>query len=191
MKRIMGFFILLMIGLVLVGCDDKKVYTLPDLTGKSENQINSEFAGKPYTLVKSYEESDTIPNGIFIRYGDDQAIGDEVTPGKVIKVVISKDQLRLPNLSGKTEYDAIGILTDLFINFEILYEVNNNVPAGQFSRYETGYETNQIVNTIESIDVFIATNDPQLPDLSGKTEDSNCNCYEWLEYYLHHSNRKE
>ena len=82
----------------------------------------------------------------------------------------SKDVL-LPDLSNLTEEEAITELTELNINYEILYELDITIPHGEFIRYEAGYATGKKVTSGEVIKIYIANNGTTLPTLSDKTED--------------------
>jgi endonuclease YncB( thermonuclease family) len=82
----------------------------------------------------------------------------------------SKDVL-LPNLSNLTEEEAITELTELNIDYEVLYELDITIPHGEFIRYESGYATGKKVTSGEVIKIYIANNGTILPTLSDKTED--------------------
>lgn len=81
----------------------------------------------------------------------------------------SKDIL-LPNLSNLTEEDAIVELTELNLEYEVLYELDVTIPHGEFIRYEAGYATGKKVTSGEVIKIYIANNGTILPTFIDETE---------------------
>ncbi|MDO9629657.1 MAG: thermonuclease family protein [Acholeplasmataceae bacterium] len=82
----------------------------------------------------------------------------------------SKD-IFLPNLQGKTEEQAITELTELNLDYEVLYEFDLSIPHGEFIRYESGFATGKKVTSGETIKIYIADNGTTLPTLANKTRD--------------------
>ena len=76
----------------------------------------------------------------------------------------------LPDLSGKTETEAIQVIEDLGLVPVVQYETDVTVTHGQFARYEIGFVAGKKVEKGAEITLYIAKNGVILPDLVGKTE---------------------
>jgi hypothetical protein len=76
----------------------------------------------------------------------------------------------LPDLSGKTETEAIQVIEDLGLVPVVQYETDVTVTHGQFTRYEIGFVAGKKVEKGAEITLYIARNGVILPDLVGKTE---------------------
>ena len=171
-KKTMFTIITLIFALFLVACGDDPVeqtYQLPDLAGKTETEIQSVITGVPLTLLFTYEDSDTVDNGKFIRY-ESGAAGDEYTPGSTFTVVIAKNYPVLPDLLDLSEAEIISLLDSLDINYTFTYAINNSVEANNFSQITSNHTVGNKVPFNETVEIEIALNNPKLPDLSGKSE---------------------
>ena len=171
-KKTMFTIITLIFALFLVACGDDPVeqtYQLPDLAGKTETEIQNVITGVPLTLLFTYEDSDTVDNGKFIRYESGDA-GDEYTPGSTYTIVIAKNYPVLPDLADLTETEIISLLDSLDINYTFNYAINNSVEANNFSQITSNHTVGNKVPFNETVEIEIALNNPKLPDLSGKSE---------------------
>lgn len=85
-------------------------------------------------------------------------------------ITACKPDLLLPDLSGKTEAQAVETIEALGLVPDVLYETDITVAHGSFIRYEVGYVPGKKVELGESITLYIANNGVVLPDLANKTE---------------------
>ncbi len=87
----------------------------------------------------------------------------------LLTLVACSGSPRLPELSGQTEVEVTQTLSDLDIQFNIMYIESNTIETGYFISYD-------IVNVGDRVDsetvviVYIADNGYLLPDLTGETE---------------------
>lgn len=63
---------------------------LPDLTSRSEIQVNTALVNLKLKINISYVETTDFPDRTFIRYGGTFAVGQEVKEGDIVGVVISR-----------------------------------------------------------------------------------------------------
>lgn len=163
-------FFTLFLGLFLLSsCKEEPKYILPELTGKTENEITTILDGYLVTVVIDYEENINTETGLFSRYGDNLNAGDNYTPGQILKVFIAQNYPILPDLGGKNEFEIIDIMDDLGVNYEFDIVTDNTVPDQTFSSYASPFEVGSRIKNPESvITINIGFNDPKLPDLTGK-----------------------
>jgi endonuclease YncB( thermonuclease family) len=76
----------------------------------------------------------------------------------------------LPDLTGKTEAEAMAAFSGIPVTLVALTEANENVETGFFSRYEEDMESGDPIQPGAVVRMFFALNNPKLPDLIGKTE---------------------
>jgi len=82
-----------------------------------------------------------------------------------------QQDILLPDLSGKTEAEAVATIENLGLVADVQYELDITVDHGDFIRYEIGFVQGRKVQKGSTITLYIADNGTILPDLSGKTED--------------------
>ena len=85
-------------------------------------------------------------------------------------ITACKPDLLLPDLSGKTEAEAVETIEVLGLVPDVEYETDITVTHGSFIRYEVGYVPGKKVELGETITLYIANNGVVLPDLANKTE---------------------
>lgn len=85
-------------------------------------------------------------------------------------ITACKQTVLLPDLSGKTETEAVQMIEDLGLQVEINYEQDITVTHGQFIRYDIGFVAGKKVDKGFTVKIFVAQNGHVLPDLNGKTE---------------------
>jgi endonuclease YncB( thermonuclease family) len=81
------------------------------------------------------------------------------------------NDILLPDLSNLSEAEAILVLEEQDIKYEVKYELDITVAHGNFIRYEIGYVTGKKIQRDEVIKIYIANNGLALPSLSNKTLD--------------------
>lgn len=82
-----------------------------------------------------------------------------------------QQDLILPDLSGKTETEAITLIEELGLVADVQYELDITVNHGDFIRYEIGFVAGRKVQKGDTITIYIADNGTILPDLTGKNEE--------------------
>lgn len=143
---------------------------LPDLSGKTQAEVQAILEDYPYSIVIKTEENLLYPSGTFIRYGNDLETGDALTPGSFLQVYFALNRLRLPDLAelDQTEIQALFETEDVTLVFET--EINMATESGLFSRYGDELETGDAVDFGVTITIYLADNDETLPNLTDLTE---------------------
>jgi len=105
LKRALAMVGFLMAIIFISGCTTETTggNLLPDLTGKTQTEVETILENYPYSLVIKTEENLSYPTGTFIRYGNDLDQGDSLAPGSVLQIYFALNRLRLPDLANKTE----------------------------------------------------------------------------------------
>ncbi|MFA7045671.1 MAG: hypothetical protein WC172_05335 [Candidatus Izemoplasmatales bacterium] len=105
LKRTLAMVGFLMAIIFISGCTTETTggNLLPDLTGKTQTEVETILENYPYSLVIKTEENLSYPTGTFIRYGNDLDQGDSLAPGSVLQIYFALNRLRLPDLANKTE----------------------------------------------------------------------------------------
>ncbi|MDY0295106.1 MAG: PASTA domain-containing protein [Acholeplasmataceae bacterium] len=85
-------------------------------------------------------------------------------------ITACQQDLLLPDLSGKTETEAVQVIEDLGLTPVLAYETDVTVTHGSFIRYEIGFVAGKKVEKGDEITLYIAKNGVILPDLSELTE---------------------
>ena len=94
-KRILIFTFTVFALIALTACGQAK-FELPDLTGLDPETAENLFTESAVTVSIAYEESETIPNMEFVRYGDDLQMGDKVEEGTTVTIYFSINYPELP-----------------------------------------------------------------------------------------------
>jgi eukaryotic-like serine/threonine-protein kinase len=136
---------------------------IPDLTNRSVAAALEALEPLGINVVEASEASADIPEGNLTR--TDPAAGSRVFKGSTVTIYISTGpkQVRVPELSGLSEQEALTALTEAgFVVGEIrsFYEA---VPSGQV--FGLSAETGAILNEASVVDVFVSLG--PLPEVSG------------------------
>ena len=108
MKRIIFSLLLLVVGFLMVGCQETTTTTtleqieLVDLAGKNETEIRAVFANLDITLTFRTAASSAIPEGQFIRYIGNQ-VGDKVLKGSQVRIELAVLAASEPIIEGATD----------------------------------------------------------------------------------------
>lgn len=86
-------------------------------------------------------------------------------------IAACQKDLLLPDLSGKTETEAVETIEALGLVPDVQYETDITVTHGSFIRYEVGFVPGKKVEKGDTVTLFISNNGVVLPDLAGKTEE--------------------
>lgn len=141
---------------------------LPDLTGKSKNDIISELDALGITYTFEYQTNTTIAEDVFVQYGGDDQVGTTISDGHTVTVILATPRLILPDLSGMDQMEIISALLSRNINFVIEVVTDNTVPDQTFAGYADGLEAGDLIPSSYQVTVYLGYNETTLPDLSGK-----------------------
>lgn len=93
--------------------------------------------------------------------------------GTTIKVVVSKgiEESTVPDLKGKSQEDAIKLLEDANLKYQIVEEESKKIEAGYVISQET--EANKTVNAGDTVIIHVSTGvkKSSVPSIIGKSED--------------------
>ncbi|MBR3162808.1 MAG: Stk1 family PASTA domain-containing Ser/Thr kinase [Clostridia bacterium] len=150
----------------------------PDLVGveieeakKQVEELNNKNDRINITIeVASEEYSEEYAAGYII--SQDPEKNKKLTEDTVIKVVVSKgiEKVKMPKLIGEKEADAVKMLEDLGLKFEVEEETNKKVEAGIV--YEQDVEEGTEVNKGSTVKIKISAGAKkiQVPSVIGSTE---------------------
>lgn len=172
-KKILFSITILTMLIFIVACNDNKPeeekFYLPDLIDKTETEINQIIEPLPITVTFTYEDSNSVSEGKFIRYVGATA-GDEIIKNITYQVVIARNYPVLPDLTGLSKAEIEVLLTSLNISYQFEYALNDEVEADHFDQFITSHTQGQKIPFQTVVGIQIALNSPELPDLTSKTE---------------------
>lgn len=140
---------------------------LPDLTGKTETEVVSQLESLNLEVEIVYDQDMSIDHGTFIRYEIGYATGAKVDKGQTVTVYIARNGYILPDLSGKTETEAITTLNELGLTYELSYENNFTKEDLEFNRY-LDFSAGDLLPLNTNLTVMITWNGGIMPELSGR-----------------------
>ncbi len=98
-------------------CNGKPLAEVPPLIGS--NRVNAESLLAARNLVAEFKEKDSDkPAGEVLE--TIPPAGEKLTEGETVQVIISKGLVKVPNLVGKSEQEAIAILTNLGFQYKVV-----------------------------------------------------------------------
>jgi serine/threonine protein kinase len=105
--------------------------TVADVVGSLYEDANSTLSQQDLLVLRVFEQNNDVAEGVVIR--QEPEAGTMVLPNTTVKLFVSSGAatVRIPNLSGTAEFDAITTLQGLGLNIGLITEVNSaTVPAG-------------------------------------------------------------
>ena len=180
MKKIIPIMFIAL-AFILVGCGLN--VKLPDLNGETEANAIVLLKDITITAEVEYVQDENVETGYFVAYKD-YAIGDKVDTDSTVTIQIAQNGVILPDLSGKTEAEAITTLDALGLSYNINYEVNYDLPDYNFNRYDI-YEAGDRISVDETLNVYMVWSGSYLPDISSmyKTEAIEALEYDFIKNY--------
>ena len=130
--------------------------TLPDLSMMTQAQALQVLSSYLLIVATGSIATNEVPDGTFVRYGNDLSAGMEVAPFTSIVVYFAQKANQLPDLTGKTTSEIYSILTKLDIIIEVQTQLTNDVPEGQFVSYGLNRKAGDIVPAGAEVIVFVA-----------------------------------
>ena len=160
-KKIILVFVAILTLLTIAACSEDEALKLPDLEGKSKQEVVNIFSG--LGIVGTFED---VPNvdiqeGYFVSYGSGFEVDQVVEPGAQVTVNFALFANILPNLEGMTQsqiYSSFTKFPSLIVEIQSIE--TNDVEAGLFVEYGSNLNAGDIVNNNTVVIVYIATEEP-------------------------------
>lgn len=150
--------------------DKPTTIDVPSLAGMTAEQAETTLDDLDLVFVRAEEPSDTVPAEQVTR--SDPAEGTPVEPKSDVKVYISTgpSSLAVPDVSGKTEQEAVDLLTAQGLQVSANRQDDDNpaFPQGQVTK--TDPPAGQAVAAGSQVTLFVSTGNVQVPDVTGKTK---------------------
>lgn len=157
------FFIslLMIFSLVLLaGCIEEEALKLPDLTGKTKQEVVNIFSGLQLTLHVEDVPSNEVTDGTFLSYGEGFTVGQVVEKGNVIVVNFAYAANVLPDLTGKNRSQIFSSLQRINVIIEIQDWETTEVEPGLFVGYADNLSAGDVVADGRDIVVYVAVGLP-------------------------------
>ena len=142
---------------------------VPSLLGMTADQAETTLKDLDLGFVRAEEPSDTIPAEQVTR--SDPKEGTPVTLKSDVKVYISTgpSSLAVPDVAGKTEQEAVDVLTGAGLKVAANRQDDDNpaFPQGQVTK--TDPPSGQAVAAGTEVTLFVSTGNVSMPDVMGKT----------------------
>ena len=178
LSMFIGFILLFVLSLGLtIGISrltNPKEVLLPNLVGINENEAKKtlEELGLVFE-ISSEEYNSDYADGYIISQDPLYADNYNIKKGTTIKVVVSKgiEETTVPDLKGKSQDDAIKLLENAKLKYQIVEEESKKIEAGYVVSQET--EANKKVNAGDTVIVHVSTGVKKsaVTSVIGKTED--------------------
>ncbi len=139
---------------------------VPDLNSMTIDEITKWIVANNLKVEYADEYHKDIEAGKLI--SANYKLGDVIEEGTVIKLVISKGQLRMPKMTSLNEFRQWA--SKYGITIEEIYEYNSSVKKGEIIKFS--HEENQIISPTDKIIVYISNGTPvTIPNFIGKHKD--------------------
>src|SRR5690606_14905029 len=112
-----------------------------------------------------------VPAGQFSRFSGDYVAGSYVSSGSSVVVYLALNDPQLPSLVGQSMNQIMAQLNTLGIAYEFIFEPDASVDDDEFSKFGDGFAALDFIEPGVTVVIYIAENDPRLPDFAGKTYD--------------------
>ena len=151
-----------------------KEVLLPNLVGISKEDAKQQVEDLGLKLEVSSEEFNSdYAEGYIISQDPIYSDNYNVKMGTTIKVVVSKgiEESTVPDLKGKSKEDAIKLLEDANLKYEIVEEESKKIESGYVISQET--DANTKVNAGDTVVIHVSTGvkKSSVPSVIGKSED--------------------
>ena len=151
-----------------------KEVLLPNLVGISEDDAKKTIEELGLVLeVDSEEFNSDYAEGYIISQDPLYADNYNVKMGTTVKVVVSKgiEEATVPDVKGKSQEEAIKLLEDANLKYQIIEEESKKIEAGYVVSQET--DANKKVNAGDTVVIHVSTGvkKSSVPSVIGKSED--------------------
>jgi len=161
-KKIVLLFVAILTVFTIAACQEDEALKLPDLTGKTKQEVVNIFSGLGLTLLVEDVINVEVPEGQFVSYAEGFEADQVVEPGTQVTVNFAVFANILPDLSGRTQsqiYSSFSKFPTLIVEIQTIE--TNDVEPGKFVQYADDLEAGDVVNDNRTILVYIATELPE------------------------------
>jgi endonuclease YncB( thermonuclease family) len=155
-KKVLLIFVVILSSLTIVACTPDEELVLPDLTGKSKQEVVNIFSSLGVTGVFEDVINIEITEGYFVSYGEGFEAGQTYEKGDQITVNFALFANILPDLTGLTQSEIYASLSDINVIVEIQTVETNDIEPGIFVEYGSQLQAGDVVDDEEDIIVYIA-----------------------------------
>lgn len=160
-KKIVLVFVAILTLLTVAACKEDEALKLPDLNGKSKQEVVNIFSGLGITGVFEDVPNVDVQEGYFVSYGEGFSVGQEFEAGDEVVVNFAEFANILPNLTGRTQSQVYSSFTKFpTLVVEVLTMETNDVAEGLFVTYGDDLEAGDIVSDYTVVTVYVATEVP-------------------------------
>jgi len=149
--------------------DTPTTVDVPSLVNMTADQAEQELTDLDLVFVRAEEPSDTVPAEQVTR--SDPKEGTPVPLKSDVKVYVSTgpSSLAVPDVAGKTEQEAVDVLTGAGLKVAANRQDDDNpaFPQGQVTK--TDPPSGQAVAAGTEVTLFVSTGNVSMPDVMGKT----------------------
>jgi serine/threonine-protein kinase len=144
---------------------------VPSVAGLTAAAAQEAIEDAELVFVRAEEPSDDVAKDLVTK--TDPAAGTAVPPGSDVTVYISTgpSSLTVPNVAGRTEQEAVDILTKAGLTVSANRQDDDNpaFPQGQVTK--TDPAEGQVVSAGAEVTLYVSTGNVQVPDVTGKTKE--------------------
>jgi endonuclease YncB( thermonuclease family) len=155
-KKSILIFVVMLSMITLVACNTNEELVLPNLTGKTKQEVVNIFSDLGIQGQFDDVASVDITEGYFVSYGQGFEVGQTYETGDQITVNFAIFANILPDLTGKTQAQIYTSLSRLNVIAEIQTIETNDVDPGLFVEYGDQLQAGDIVNDDAVVIVYIA-----------------------------------
>lgn len=155
-KKALLIFVIILSGLTIVACQKDEELVLPDLAGKSKQEVVNIFSDLGVQGVFEDVINIDVTEGYFVSYGEGFEAGQKYEAGDQITVNFALFANILPDLTGKTESQIYSSLSKINVIVEIQTLETNDVEPGYFVEYGDQLEVGDILNDDAVVVVYVA-----------------------------------
>ncbi|MCI1661010.1 Stk1 family PASTA domain-containing Ser/Thr kinase [Bifidobacterium psychraerophilum] len=142
---------------------------VPDVTGKSQDEARQELESAGFTVgsTASVEDSGTVEKDHVTR--TDPAAGQALSKGSSVLLYISSGMTKVPDVTGKSQADALQTLNDQGFNTNTTQENSDTVPTGSVTRSNPAAGTSVEQGTAITVYVSKGKEQVTVPNVVGMT----------------------
>lgn len=180
MKKLVKIFVAIFVIILLVGCNgkEKPKTELPDLVNKTKQEIEVIFNDftEDITFSFDFEYSNQIEENVFIKYKEPKEVGDLISAGDEIVIILASEKLYLPDLTGKNKEEIADLFSEIIstlgegslnINYKYIYPIDDGDEV--FVNYFDGLNAGDVILKDSIINIAINGSYALYPDVEDKT----------------------
>ena len=143
---------------------------VPDVVGLNESDATSSLSNSGLVANVVREPNEDVPEGEV--FNQDPAAGDEIPRGDTVTIAVSSGppEVEVPDVTGRPENEALGILQDAGFRISRDTEASSEIEEGHIIRTEPGaHELARKGSTVVMV-VSTGAETVDVPDVVGDTE---------------------